>query len=220
MALAVSLHESPLIFITDHHRSDGRDNQTVVQAALEGGCRWVMYREPDLGDAAFYDECLKIRELCEKAGAGLIVNDRLDVSELTRSHGVHLGKDDLPVRVVKEFKGEDFLVGCSAHTLEEAITVAWEGADYITYSPLFPLEHKESPYEPHGIEGAREVLQKLEIPVFLLGSIRLPDLKDLTKAVHPMRVATVSMISEAEDITKATVQALGILGPALRAANE
>ena len=216
MPLKVSLENHPLLFITDRHRSLGRDNVTVVRKALVGGCRWIQYREPDLGDGAFYEECLKIREICNEVGAGLIVNDRLDVAALVRSEGIHLGKGDLPVKVVKEYMGEDFLVGYSAHTLEEAITVAWEGADYITYSPIFKLSHKETIHKTHGIEGAREVLKKIDVPVFFLGGIGLSDLKDLAKSIHPLRIAVVSMLSEAADITQTAEEALSILEPALR----
>jgi len=216
VTLKVSLEEHPLLFITDRHRSLGRDNETVVRKALEGGCRWIQYREPDLGDAAFYEECLKVREICSKVGAGLIVNDRLDVAALVRAEGIHLGKGDLPVRVVKEYMGEDFLVGYSAHTLKEAITIAWEGADYITYSPIFQLSHKETMHPTHGIEGAREVINKVDVPVFVLGGISLSDLKELSQAIHPLRVAVVSMLSEAEDITATVEEALSILEPALK----
>ena len=207
------IQDSRLLFITDRQRSLGRSNLDTVLAALKGGLKWVQYREPDLTDRVFYDECLKIRETCEEYGAGLIVNDRLDTAALVRAQGVHLGENDLPVRVVRGFMGEDFLIGYSAHSVEEAVTAAWEGADYITYSPIFPLAHKTSPTKPYGIDGAREVLTKVKVPVFFLGGIQLPDLRDLVKAVHPVRIACVSMISEADDITKTVEQAMETLQP-------
>ena len=211
MPPTVSIHDHPLIFITDRKRSKGRSNVDIVRAALKGGCKWVQYREPDLSDRDFYNECLKIRELCANADAGLIVNDRLDIAALIRADGIHLGKNDLPVKVVKEFAGGDFMVGYSAHNIEEAVTAAWEGADYITYSPMFPLEHKESSHTPIGIDGAREVLKKVNVPVFFLGGIRITDLKNLKDTIKPFRVASVSMISEAENVTKRAEEALAIL---------
>jgi thiamine-phosphate pyrophosphorylase len=183
----------------------------VVRDALKGGAKWVQYREPDLSDREFYLECLAIRELCTDVDAGLIINDRLDIAFLVRADGVHLGRNDLPVKVVKEFAGGEFMVGYSAHTVEEAVTVAWEGADYITYSPMFPMEHKRSQHKPVGVEGAREIVKKVTIPVFLLGGIRVTDLKDLKQLVKPLRVGSTSMISEAENVTKRVEEVLGIL---------
>ena len=210
--MAFPLKDYPFIFITDRHRSEGRPNLEVIRKVLEGGCRWIMYREPDLDDKSFYDDCLKIRELCEEVGAGLIIYDRLDIAALVRANGVHLDKVSLPLRVVKEYMGEDFLVGYSAHSIEDAVTAQWEGADYITFSPMFQLEHKVSPHKPHGIEGAKEVMGKVELPVFFLGGIRQPEILDLMKAVRPLRIAGVSMISMAEDIAAVTEQILETLG--------
>ena len=211
MPPSVPINESTLLLITDSSRSRGRSNVEIVRAALEGGCKWVQYRAPELSDRDFYNECLKIHELCMPTGAGLIVNDRLDIAALVRADGVHLGSADLPVRVVKEYAGDDFLVGYSAHTIQEAITAAWEGVDYLTFSPIFPLEHKQSVFKPHGLDGAKEVLSKVKVPVFLLGGIRMPDLKNLAKAIQPLRVASVGMITEAEDVTKAVEGILAML---------
>jgi thiamine-phosphate pyrophosphorylase len=212
MPPSVPINESTLLFITDSNRSKQRSSIEIVRSALEGGCKWVQYRAPELSDSDFYTEALKIRELCASAAAGLIVNDRLDVAALIRANGVHLGSNDLPLRVVKEYAGDDFLVGYSAHSLQEAITAAWEGADYITFSPIFPFEHKESPYKPHGLDGAKEVLSKIKVPIFFLGGIRFPDLKNLAKALHPLRIASVSMISEADDVTQTVEEILAVLG--------
>jgi thiamine-phosphate pyrophosphorylase len=212
MPSSLPISDTRLLFITDRNRSKGRSNVEVVRAAIKGGCKWIQYREPELSDREFYNECLKIRELTRELKVGLIVNGRLDVAALVRADGVHVGASGLPVRVVKEFAGDDFIVGYSAHTIEEAVTAVWEGADYLTYSPFFPLEHKSSPFKPHGIEGAREVIRKVNVPVFFLGGIRSNDLKDLVKAITPMRIASVSMISEAENITHTVEESLEILG--------
>ncbi len=202
------------MFITDRHRSKGRDNLSVIADVLRGGCRWIQYREPDLNDADFYTECLKVRELCDDVGAGLIVNDRLDIASLVRADGIQLGVNNLPVEVVREHMGMDLLIGFSAHNVEEAISATWMGADFIIYSPLFMLSHKDSPHEPHGIEGAKDILGKIKVPVFFLGGVKFSDLEDLAGVIKPLRIATVSMISEAEDIKAAVEQALYILNPA------
>jgi len=209
----VSITETPFLFITDSQRSKGRDNLEVVRSVLEGGVRWVQYREPDLNDSDSYNECVRIKELCDDVGAGLVINKRLDVAALVRAEGVHLGKGSLPIRVVREYMGEDFMIGYSAHTLTEALTAEWEGASYIVLAPIFKLTHKESPFEPHGIEGTLEILAKIKVPVFLLGGIRFDNLAELVENIHPLRIAAVSMLSEADDITTAAENVMRILEP-------
>lgn len=211
MTAVLGIAKSPLMFITDSSRSRGRSNPEVIRRVLEGGGRWIQYREPDLSDRDFYNECVRIREICDQVGAGLIVNDRLDIAALVRADGVHLGKNDLPVKVVKEYMGNDFLVGYSAHSLEEAITVEWEGADYLTFSPIFQLKHKSSPFKPHGIDGARKVIDKIKAPVFLLGGISFDNLEQLAVEIPECRIAVVSMLSEADDIAASTEKALEVL---------
>ncbi len=211
MALRETLREASFMFITDRHRTLDRGTLEVVRAALKGGVRWIQYREPDLNDEDFYVECLKVKELCDAVGAGLIINDRLDVAELVRANGVHLGKGGLPVRVVKQYMGESFHVGYSAHSKEEATTREWEGVSYITYSPIFPLAHKSSPHEPHGVDGAKEILESIKLPVFMLGGINLENLSELAGSVSMLRVAATSMISEADDVTSTAEKVIEIL---------
>jgi thiamine-phosphate pyrophosphorylase len=199
------------MFITDRTRSMGRSNVEVVRAALKGGLKWVQFREPDLSDREFYDECLKVRDVCQEIEAALIVNDRVDVAMLIRAQGIHIGASDLPIRIVRQLVGEDMLIGYSAHSIEEAVTAVWEGANYLTYSPMFELEHKKSPYKPFGLDGAKEILTKVKVPVFFLGGIRQPDLQNMMKMVQPLRVAGVAMISEAKNITKTVEELLNIL---------
>jgi thiamine-phosphate pyrophosphorylase len=170
-----------------------------------------MYREPQLSDKEFYGEAVQVKEMCEEVGAGLILNDRLDIAALIRAEGVHLGSNDLPVRVVKEYMGDDFYVGYSAHSEKEALTIAWEGADYITFSPIFDLEHKDSKWPPHGIEGSKQVYNKIKIPIFLLGGIRLPDLATLREAIPNVKVAGVSMIAAASNVMDAIEEVLTAL---------
>ena len=202
------------MFITDRHRTNDRENADIVRAALRGGLKWVQFREPDLNDQDFYNQCIKVKEICGEFDAGLIVNDRLDVAALVEADGVHLGQGDLPVRIVREYMGEDFIIGYSAHTIEEAVTAVWEGANYLSYSPLFRLPHKDSPYKPHGIEVAKDVLSKVKAPIFFLGGIKLSDLEELTSNIKPLRIAAVSMISEADDVKSTVEQALRYLMPA------
>lgn len=212
MPPAFRLREYPLIFITDRSRSGGRSNREVIRAVLEGGARWIMYRETDLNDNDFYNESLAIKQICEDVGAGLIIHDRLDIAALIRADGIHLGEGNLPLRVVKEYMGEDFIVGYSAHSEKEALSKAWEGADYLTYSPIFPITHKQYTTEPHGIEGAKSVCAKIDKPVFLLGGIGFDELKKIRSEIPNAKIACVSLLSEVKDIVEMTEQVIAALG--------
>jgi len=56
----------------------------------------------------------------------------------------------------------------STHTHEEARNAQKSGADAITYSPVFASPNKG---EPKGLEDLKEIVAKIEIPIFALGGI-------------------------------------------------
>ena len=64
------------------------------------------------------------------------------------------------------------MIGVSTHTIEEAENAKKEGADFVTFSPVFDTPSKEKYGEPQGLEKLREVCEKLKtFPVIALGGI-------------------------------------------------
>ena len=80
--------------------------------------------------------------------------------------GVHLTSLDLDD--ISEAKSLGLEVIVSTHTQEEVLIAAKNGADYVTYSPIFSTPNKG---EPKGIEELQELLDKVDIKVFALGGI-------------------------------------------------
>ncbi|BDY12080.1 thiamine phosphate synthase [Hydrogenimonas cancrithermarum] len=56
----------------------------------------------------------------------------------------------------------------STHTLDEAVEAEQEGADAVTFSPIFPTPGKG---EPKGLEKLKEIKDKISIKLFALGGI-------------------------------------------------
>lgn len=83
-----------------------------------------------------------------------------------RADGVHL--TSLQFEDIAEAKKRGLYVIISTHTHEEALKAQELGADAITYSPIFPSPGKG---EPKGLEDLKELVDKIEIPVFALGGI-------------------------------------------------
>jgi thiamine-phosphate pyrophosphorylase len=80
--------------------------------------------------------------------------------------GVHLASgqyDD-----IADAKATGLYVIVSTHTREEALRAVKLGADAITYSPIFFSPNKG---EPKGLEDLKEIVDKIEIPIFALGGI-------------------------------------------------
>ncbi|HYE77917.1 MAG TPA: thiamine phosphate synthase [bacterium] len=206
-----------LMLITDPGRTGGRPLLKVVELALKGGVRMVQLRAKGLPDLDFYLLARQVTHLVHAFGGISIINDRIDICHAVGAEGVHLGDDDLPVRVARHLLGPSKLLGYSAHSLKELRRKPEEGADYLTFSPIYPLSHKPSPTPPWGPEGYREALLGCKVPVFALGGITLEGLPVLVETAagctQPPRVAAVSLLSEAERIIDRSQEVLRALHP-------
>lgn len=80
--------------------------------------------------------------------------------------GVHLTSTQFDK--IAEAKALGLYVIISTHTHEEAQNAQKSGADAITYSPVFASPNKG---EPKGLEDLKEIVAKIEIPIFALGGI-------------------------------------------------
>jgi thiamine-phosphate pyrophosphorylase len=164
----------------------------------------IQYRPDAVSDAAFLEKAKALREITRPVGCLLLINDRADIALLADADGVHLGKGDVPVAEARRLLGQGRIVGYSAHEPDEAARAEESGADFITYSPIFPTTSHSLPRDVVGVEKLNEVVEKqrLRIPVFPLGGIGLAQIKMLRSA-GIRRAAVVTAITEAEDMAAA-----------------
>jgi thiamine-phosphate pyrophosphorylase len=200
------------MLVTDRHRSMGRDDREVVGRAIAGGVRLFQLREPDMADGEIYRLAMDILPEIRSPGGLLILNDRVDVCIACDADGVHLGANDLPIDVARRVLGDGKLIGFSAHTAEQALHAASEGADYITLSPAFELKHKESKYEPHTYEELWAIADMVDMPVYFLGGITLQNIESLKKPGKVLRAAVVSAITGSANIESAAEGLLNAAG--------
>ncbi|MDD2829660.1 MAG: thiamine phosphate synthase [Sulfuricurvum sp.] len=95
----------------------------------------------------------------------LLHGDYILAHEL-RADGVHLTSTQFDD--IAEAKKLRLYVVISIHTHEEAFKAQKLGADAITYSPIYVSPNKG---EPKGLEDLKEIVDKIEIPIFALGGI-------------------------------------------------
>lgn len=117
------------------------------------------------------------RSITARAGALLIINDRIDIAMAVDADGVHLGQDDLPVAearaLVTRLRGERlFLIGVSTHNRAQVSDAIEAGADYLGFGPVYHTETKANPDPVQGIAGLTEaVVTAGATPVVAIGGI-------------------------------------------------
>ncbi|MUK87525.1 thiazole tautomerase TenI [Ornithinibacillus sp. L9] len=126
----------------------------------------------------------------------IIINDRLDVAYLMKAQGVHLAYHSLPVDLVKEAI-TDLRVGCSVHSLDEALQAQAQGADYITYGHVFSTQSKPG-LTPRGLKQLRSISMSVTIPVIAIGGIKPCNVRSVVES-GAKGVAVMSGILEANN---------------------
>lgn len=185
--------------ITDCAHSRGRNTVEVVKLMIEAGIKVIQYREKDKDLSIKYQECRQIRELTRKAGVTFIVNDHVDIAILVEADGVHIGQDDLPIEEVRRLVGNNFIVGVSTHSPQQAIDAERRGADYIGVGPLFLTQTKRNVCAPVGLSYLKYIVKNISIPFVAIGGIKEENLTEVV-ACGAKCVSLVSDIVGADNI--------------------
>ena len=160
-----------LYAITDRHRCAPIPLADVVSELLDAGITAIQLREKDLSDVELIGLARPIAELCRNYEAKLFINTSAHIALEVGASGVHLPESTASVTEVKAQVDEDLYVGCSVHSLDIAQRRAAEGADFVTYSPIYPTASKPGYGPAVGIEGLAAVVEGVKLPVFALGGI-------------------------------------------------
>lgn len=161
-------------FITDRKRFK-RPFLDQIKSVLDRGIRLIQIREKDLPDVELFNLTENVIRISEGYDTKIFINSRVDIAVMLNLDGVHLPESGLPVSAVKH-KFPQLKVGKSCHSLESAIKAQDDGADYVFYSPVFEVEGKGKPV---GLDGLKEVLKSVNIPVYALGGINRENLKSV-----------------------------------------
>ena len=194
------LGEARLYLCTDARSARG-DLAEFADAALAGGVDIIQLRDKTDGVPIEAKQELAALEVladaCARHGALLAVNDRADVALAVDADVLHLGQDDLPVRVARRIVGDAPAIGRSTHSIEQARAGADEpGVDYFCTGPCWPTPTKPGRHAP-GLDLVRATVGfGTSRPWFAIGGIddaRLPEVL----AAGATRVVVVRAITEA-----------------------
>lgn len=199
-------------FIT-HYNSKYNYLESAIMA-LESGVRFVQLRMKD----ASIDELLimgkLIKKECDKYNATFIIDDYVELVNEIGANGVHLGKEDMPIREARKILGKDKIIGGTANTYEDIVKHYKDGADYIGLGPLRFTNTKQGLSPILGLDGYKDIINKckannIDIPIYAIGGIRLEDIEGLqSTGVYGLAIS--SLILESEDPSK-TIKEINLI---------
>ena len=198
-----------IYLVTDSNCIGERSLLECVEEALEGGVTLVQYRSKETDGGVMYKEALALRELCDKYQVPLIVNDRVDVALAVGAAGVHLGQDDLPCAVARKLVPKNFIIGVSAHNVEEALAAQKDGADYLGCGAVFGSQTKNN-VSSLGLEKLKSIREAVDIPIVGIGGVTADNYAKVL-ATGANGAAIVSGILGAQDVKSETEKFVNIV---------
>lgn len=191
-----------LYAVTDRSWTQNQTLYEQVEQALEGGVTIVQLREKNLSEEEFIKEAVKMKNLCHRYGVPLIINDNVDVALKSGADGVHVGIDDVPVAEIRKRTGDDFIIGATAKTVEQAQNAENSGADYLGVGAVFPSPTKKNAIRITTAK-LKEICSSVSIPTVAIGGINYDNMLEI-KGGGMDGIAVVSAIFSAADIKTAT----------------
>ncbi|MGB6063855.1 MAG: thiamine phosphate synthase [Desulfomonilaceae bacterium] len=179
----------------------GRAPSEILIKALKAGVRMVQLREKNSSDRDLYYRALEFREITAEKNALLLIDDRIDIALAVGADGVHLGQDDLPLEAARRLAPE-MIIGCSTHSVHEAVFAQKEGASYVNIGPIFATQTKSGTVSALGPQIIDAVRPHLVIPWTVMGGIKESNIDQVIErgAKH---VAVVTAVTAADDVSAA-----------------
>ncbi|HXK27046.1 MAG TPA: thiamine phosphate synthase [Candidatus Binatia bacterium] len=196
-----------LYLVTDRGMTQGRDLLWVLQQALDGGVKGIQLREKDLVGRELFFLAEAARKLTQRYHALLLINDRIDIALAVDADGVHLSTASIPIESARALLGRQQLLGASTHSLEEAQEAERNGADFVMFGPVYFTPSKASYGSPQGLAALKKVVEKLSLPIYAIGGIKLENIAD-TRRTGVRGVALISAVMSAADPENATKEIL------------
>jgi len=161
---------STVYVILDPAVARGRSLLELLEQVLAGGCRLVQLRDKTTPWSVQWPLALELRARCRRAGAWLIVNDRVDVALALDADGVHVGQDDLPAPAARRLLRAGMILGVSTHDVGQARAALAAGADYVAVGSMYPTGSKPG-FQLVGPALLRQVRAEIPVPLVAIGGI-------------------------------------------------
>lgn len=174
---------SKLQFIT--HQTQRFTYFQSAEIALKAGCKWIQLRMKETSDEEFIKVGHNIHIMCKYYGAKLILDDRVHLVHKLSAAGVHLGKNDMPIKEARQMLSDDkIIIGGTANTFDDITNLVQQGVDYIGCGPFRYTKTKANLAPIIGFKGYNTILNKkrqnnITTPIIAIGGITINDIDSL-----------------------------------------
>jgi thiamine-phosphate pyrophosphorylase len=174
----------------------------ILKTAVSSEVSMIQIREKQLTPRLIAALTSQMVRIARNSQTKVLVNDRADLALAAGANGVHLTSNSIPTRIVRQNFPENFIIGVSAHSLPKVREAKCDGADFVTFSPIFETASKIKYGAPQGLEKLSEVVEKeKDFPIVALGGIDGDNWIDALQT-GAKGIAGISLFSEAEKLSE------------------
>ena len=192
--------------ITDRKICAPRSLQSAVREACDAGVRVVQLREKDLNEKDLAEYTQRLLEITKPRNARLLLNrqrafstpEDVFIAASLGSDGFHL-TSQVPFPHELRSRFPKLTVGVSTHSVDQIVTASAEGADFVTFGPVFETASQAAYGEPQGLDKLAKAASSTSVPVIAIGGITPENAADcLAAGAHG--VAVIRAVLTAPDI--------------------
>lgn len=185
---------------TEPHSPEFKRILSLIRAAARAGIDLIQLREKSLPARVLYALATEAAAITEQTSTRLLINDRADVARAARCDGVHLTTRSLRAVTVREAFGSDFLIGVSAHSVEEARAAQDEGADFAVFGPVYDTPSKRAYGPPLGLHKLEDAARTLSpFPLIAIGGITHENAPQVLSA-GASGIAAIRLFNDADNL--------------------
>ncbi|KTB48708.1 thiamine phosphate synthase [Dehalogenimonas alkenigignens] len=124
------------------------DSRETVYKAVEMEPSAIQLNPSGQSRRDFWELAAGCRDICAEKKILFLIGERIDVAAAVKADGVVIGRDSLPVKVIRELLGIKSLIGFIAHDAGEALTARDAGVDFLIDTGGGGISELETPDLP------------------------------------------------------------------------
>ncbi|WP_296114808.1 thiamine phosphate synthase [uncultured Anaerococcus sp.] len=190
-----------LYLVTNSDKYSEEEFLKRLEAALKGGIDILQLREKDKTDREILALGKKVKKLCDTYKVPMLIDDKPHLA-WALGVGVHLGADDMPIRLARKLLGEDAYIGATAKSVEAAQIAEKEGADYLGVGAIFETKtHVKT--KRTSVKTLKEIKKSVGIEVYAIGGLNIGNV-DILENSGADGVCVVRAIMDSPDVESDT----------------
>ncbi|KZL06741.1 Thiamine-phosphate synthase [Pseudovibrio axinellae] len=174
------------------------DGTHWLPRVLPLGVKLVQLRIKDKSEDEIRSQVKAAKQLCDKAGAVLVVNDHWQAAYDANVGYVHLGQEDLKTADFRALRSAGIYYGVSTHDEAELDTALALDPQYVALGPIYNSATKELRWQPQGLETLKRWKSRTNKHLVAIGGITLERAPDVF-AAGADTIATISDVTAASN---------------------